>query len=182
MSYFRILGSSMLVLSVLAAGPPSGSRAQQSGVLARPLLRISSVQAKLFFAETGTFSDDVLDNPKYVLWNTPIGEGSAGSPSDATLVVVEIAGGTPGAAEHDRQLNFIANYRFGSENAKGVARVRTIELKRMVDIGSFGKDGKSYVGFWLYDTGCTPVNLTAQIAGQSPAPVVKKTIGFKCGE
>jgi hypothetical protein len=145
-------------------------------------LRIAGIQAKLFFEGTGAFSEDVLADPHYVLWNTSVGEGSAGAPSHSTLVLVEIAGGAAGTSEHGRRISFTANYKYGFVNPRGTVERRSVQVKQTAAIGYFGKDGKSYVGFWLYDTGCTPVDLTAQIVGQTPAPVVNKTIGFKCGE
>jgi hypothetical protein len=145
-------------------------------------LRIVGIQAKLFFEGTGTFSEDVLGDPHYVLWNASVGEGSAGAPSNSTLVLVEIAGGTSGTSEHVRRISFTANYKYGFVNVRGTGELRNIQVKQTAGIGFFGKDGKSYVGFWLHDTGCTPVDLTAQIVGQTQASVMKKKIGFKCGE
>lgn len=39
-----------------------------------------------------------------------------------------------------------------------------------------------YVGFWLYDTGCEPVELIIKLVGEGRGQVVTKTIPFQCGE
>jgi hypothetical protein len=47
----------------------------------------------------------------------------------------------------------------------------------MINIGS---DEKFFGGFWLYETGCHPVTLTARIVGQKQT--LRKTINMRCGE
>ncbi len=149
--------------------------------LAAEPLTITGVQAKLFFEGKGTFSADVLNTPGIALWNTQIGEGAAGAPSHSTLVLVQISG-PAGTTEHGRKVHFTAQYKAGTVNARGVAESRLVQINESASIGSFGSDGKSYAAFWLYDTGCTPVSITAQIAGQPNVPVVSRTIPFRCGE
>ncbi|MGA8743123.1 MAG: hypothetical protein WB561_18190 [Terracidiphilus sp.] len=48
--------------------------------------KISSVTAKLYYSDSGTFSENILDKPDLALWNTIIGEGQSGGPSEATLI------------------------------------------------------------------------------------------------
>ena len=143
-------------------------------------LKVIGIQAKLFFEGTGTFSGDVLADRAVSLWNTPIGEGSAGAPSSSTLILVEVTG-PPNTTEHERRVSFTANYKSGIVNADGKAEMRNVGIKQVVSIGHFGQSGKSYVAFWLYDTGCTPVSVSAKITGQSQTPM-EKTIVFRCGE
>jgi hypothetical protein len=57
-----------------------------------PPYKIAAIKALLFYNGKGTFSRDVLAKPDFTLWNTIIGEGDAESPSDATLILVEITG------------------------------------------------------------------------------------------
>jgi hypothetical protein len=171
-----MLSLSILSLLCLSLYPMFNASGQDNS------LRIVGIQAKLFFEGAGTFSDDVLANSHYALWNTPIGEGSAAAPSHSTLVLVEVEGGAAETTEHGRRISFTASYKYGFVNARGTVENRSVQVKQTATIGFLGKDGKSYIGFWLYDTGCTPVDLTAQIVGQTLAPVVKRTIGFKCGE
>ncbi len=62
-------------------------------VLATPPYKITSIQAKLFYHDKGTFSRNVLAKPDFGFWNTIIGEGDAEGPSEATLVLVEVLAG-----------------------------------------------------------------------------------------
>jgi len=144
-------------------------------------LTITSIQAKLFFDGKGAVSEDVLGDPPPQLWNTPIGEGSAGAPSHSVLILVEVNGRAE-TTEHQRRVRFTAKYNSSTAAGIGTKAPRAIEVSESVPIGSFGPGGKSYVAFWLYDTGCTPVALTAQIAGQTQASKMEKTIPFRCGE
>src|SRR5919202_6847730 len=57
-----------------------------------PPYKITGIKAMLFFEQKGTFSDDILSRPNIALWNTVIGEGDAGIPSNSTLVLVEVSG------------------------------------------------------------------------------------------
>ena len=136
---------------------------------AEPPYRITAVRAQLFYSDRGTFSADVLASPGKALWNTPIGEGEAGGPSDATLVVVEVTG-TPGSYEPDRSVELTAT-------AEG-----KVVLRRATDATVLNRRGRMYAGFWLYDTGCRPVRLSARMRGQTPAYEMKKEIPFDCGE
>src|SRR5437764_14829407 len=137
---------------------------------ATPPFKITAIKAMLFFDEKGTFSDDLFTQPNLALWNTIIGEGSAGSPSNSTLVLVEVSGlYNPNEAAPNRKVEFTAT------------AAKKIALKRLDDI-HIGKDGKYYAAFWLYDTGCESVKLSARIVGQSQPSIMTKTIPFKCGE
>lgn len=149
---------------------PSGWAGEQGAKV--PAYQIKSIRAHLFFNHTGTVSENIVENPSYEpggLWNTIIGEGSAGSPSRATMVVVELAG-KPGSYQHERKLRLVAQ----AEDA--------VVLNKVLDLGGFSKDGRFYGAFWLYDTGCQPLVLTATMVGQSVDSKLVKTIGFECGE
>jgi hypothetical protein len=63
--------------------------------------KISAIHAKLFYNETradattdtavgGTFSENIIGNDDFVLWNTIIGEGSAKGYSNQTVVIVSV--------------------------------------------------------------------------------------------
>ncbi len=135
-----------------------------------PPFKITAIKAMLFFDEKGTFSDDLLTKADLALWNTIIGEGSAGSPSTSTLVLVEVSGKyDPNASTPNRKVEFTAT------NSGKVILRRTTEIR-------IGKDGKFYAPFWLYDTGCGHVKLSARIIGQAQASSMTKTIPFECGE
>lgn len=128
---------------------------------------VRSVTARLFYGESGTFSENILDKPSLVLWNTEIvGEGQSGGPSQATLIEVEVDDNHPGAL-HKEQLTITAQQK-GREPV-------TRHNKHLY----FGRSGKHFEGVWLYDTGCRPVTITAQIDDQ---PAIHKRLDFECGE
>jgi hypothetical protein len=145
------------------------SAAQRGNRSQPPAFRITAIQAKLFFDHRGTFSEDVLSGENKFLWNVAISGGSMGSLSTSTLVLVEVSG-KPGDYGPGRKIEFIAR------------GPRSLLLRKITEVGILGDEGKFYAGFWLYDTGCDPIRLSARIVGQSPALTMKKTIDFHCGE
>lgn len=156
-----VLGAALALAAATAAA--ARSRA------AEPPYRITALRAQLFYSDRGTLSADVLASPGKSLWNTPIGEGEAGGPSDATLVVVEVAG-APGSYEPDRSVELTAT-------AEG-----KVVLRRATEMSVLNRRGRMYAGFWLYGTGCKRVRLSARMRGQTPASEMKKEIPFDCGE
>lgn len=130
---------------------------------------IAAMHAYLFYNYSGDFSDNVIDNEEFILWNTIIGEGSAFEPSDATLVIVYL-GGEAGAYEPARQIELTA-----MEEGK-------VALKQTADLGVFSEEGRYAVAFWLYNTGCVPVELSVRITGQSKESKKTARINFACGE
>ena len=143
--------------------------------------RVSGFQAKLFYNTTGTFSPDVLNNPDFWLWNTSIGEGSAESPSTATVVLVEVTGEANGFDLVNR-LEFSATYKVPEIGADVSPSVRDVRVEETVGLCGFGPDGKCLLGFWLHDTGCTSVKLHAVISGQPKETGLEDDILFACGE
>ena len=113
----------------------------------------------------------MLAKPDFGFWNTIIGEGDAEGPSEATLVLVEVLGkSAESEAAPSRKVELTA-----------VAGGKVL-VKRAIQVGLFSDDHKFYAAFWLYDTGCEPVKLTARIVGQSQPSSMSKTIPFECGE
>jgi hypothetical protein len=167
------LSSSLIVARVAGAFP---TLAQTPG----DTVRITAIQARLFFEGTGTFSRDVLGDSQFKLSNTPIGEGSAETPSHSTLVLIE-GSGPAQTTERDRRVRFTATCKQQRVNSRG-ASVRDVAMREDAFVGSFSSGGKAYVGFRLYETGCAPVTVTAQLTGPSPKPAVRKSINFQCGE
>jgi len=130
-----------------------------------PPFRLTALKAMLFYGHTGTFSADVFGPSAPTLQNVTTGEHQ----STATLVVVE-ATGRPDSYAPNRKIAL-------SVTARG-----RVLLNKTVELGRPGDDGKFYAAFWLYDTGCIPVSITARLVGQSDASVIRKTIDFKCGD
>lgn len=152
-----ISSANLSAIAVRLASPP-------------PPYKITGIKAMLFYDGKGTFSRDVLAKPDFSFWNTVIGEGDAEGPSNSTLVLVEISENpSRDEASPPRKVEFTA-----------IASGKVV-LKRASDIGLF-KDGRFYAGFWLYDTGCQPIKISARIIGQAQPSSMSKTLPFKCGE
>lgn len=137
---------------------------------ATPPYRINAMRAMLFYENSGKFSQDILADKNFALWNVIIGAGSAEGASHSTLVVVEVSG-KAGSYETGRKIQFTAT------DAQG----RTL-VTRGVPTGIMSDAGKFFAAFWLYDTGCSPVTLTARIMGQRQPSAMTKKIPFACGE
>lgn len=161
----RTVALSLVILLTLASTLEAVGKSA-----APPPFKITAIKAMLFYDEKGTFSDDLFTQTNLALWNTIIGEGSAGSPSNSTLVLVEVSGAyDPNSTTPNRKIEFTAT------------ESRRVILRRLIEI-SIGKNGKFYAPFWLYDTGCGHVKLSARIIGQTQASSMTKTIPFECGE
>jgi hypothetical protein len=123
------------------------------------------LKALLFYEQTGTFSEDIFAEPQTVLRNRRTAQGR----STATLVVIELRG-APGALDPRRKLVFTAT------------DAHTLKFRKTSAVGLFSEEGKFFIGFWLYDTGCYPVTLTAHLTGQPSSEVRKQVINFTCGD
>ena len=130
--------------------------------------KIVNIKAYLYFENKGTFSENILDNPNFILWNTIIGEGSAKSSSNSTMVVIEINGNP---LKHiSQRIEFVA-----MENNK-------VKIKQILDFTINDNNDKYFAVFWLYNTGCNPIKISAKILGQKDDNKIETTIPFQCGE
>ena len=135
-----------------------------------PPYTITDVRAHLFYSNGATFSENLIGNPKFrILWNTPIGEGEAGGPSSATLIVVEVSG-NPGSFEGSRAVELAVR-----ENNRETFRHRQA-------LSVLNDQGHGYVAFWLYDTGCSPLRISTAVLGQRNSSRRVVDIPFRCGE
>lgn len=150
--------------TLLALAAPAVGRAQGA---TPPPYRLS-LRAQLFYTERGTFSPDIIAHP-VDLWNTPAGEGRAGGASNATLVIVVVRG-EAGSYVPTRKVELTVT--------SGGREV----FRRAEEPGILNTEGRTYVAFWLYDTGCRRLRLSARILGQTPSTPVTATIPFACGE
>ena len=169
----------LIYRSVLMAGLvwflSGNSHAQSSVMPSRPqTLRIANMQAMLFFENTGKFSPDVFTN-QVNLWNTTIEGASREGASESMLVVVEIRSAADGGLPLNRKVQLTARYRIADRSGHGKPAFFTKIIK--INIGS---DDKFFAAFWLYETGCHPVELTARIVGQRGN--LRKTVNLRCGE
>lgn len=165
--------------SVLIAGLvwilSASSYAQSGETPRRPqTLRLANMQAMLFFENTGKFSPDVFTN-QVNLWNTTIEGASREGASESMLVVVEIRSEGEGWLPRNRKVQLTARYRIAdrSDHGKPAFFSKTMTI-------NIGSDYKFFAAFWLYDTGCHPVELIARIVGQKGS--LRKKINFGCGE
>ena len=145
----------------------------------KPLYSISKIRAHLFYKLNkyadnplvGTFSENIVDNANFSLWNTAIGEGSAGSPSTQTLVVVEVKG--PNEANDDRTIRVVCKL-----DGKVITKQET-------DFSTFTRDNNYSYALILNDTGCGKVEILAEIYNKATKKVeskLMKIIDFGCGE
>jgi len=136
---------------------------------------ITAIKALLFDDRSGEFSKDVLsqsdpDIPelqKITMW------------SHSTLVLVEISGPPKQLAASSRA-NFVATYKAWTPSLNGPpATDKTV--RQAGSITYFSDEGKSYVGFWLYDTGCYPVQISVTL-NSDPKSKREAAIPFACGD
>jgi hypothetical protein len=132
--------------------------------------KIAAIRAQLYFEGSGKFSEDVLESGEPTLWNTIIGEGGAGAPSNFTLVTVEVQGKDVAVGALKVQIT-----------ARGYKR--KIVGQRTIDVSLYDEKTKFFAPLWLYDTGCDEIEISARLIGKGVATTtVKETIPFKCGE
>lgn len=134
--------------------------------------KIAAIRAQLYFEGSGKFSDDVLASGENTLWNTIIGEGGAGAPSNFTLVTVEVVGKDVPQGKVKVQIT-----------ARGYKR--KIVGQRTMEVSIYDEATKFFAPLWLNDTGCDEVEISARLIGKGvavPTTTVKKVIPFKCGE
>ena len=131
--------------------------------------KLTSMQAKLFYTDRGTFSDNIIDNPEYAeLYNTIIGEGSSGGPATDVLVLLKV-NGKPGSFE-SREVHLIATSG------------KKVLLNREASIGVLSEHGEAYVAFWIYNCTDEKLKIRAEITGQSTKSAIYKVIPFYGGE
>ena len=132
--------------------------------------QITDVRVHLFYSREGTFSGNLVGTPNMnSLWNTVIGAGQGGGASSATLVVVEVSG-KPGSYAGESSVDL------------SVRGEKKENLHRRQRLDVLSAKGKGYTGFWLYDTGCEPLRVSAKLDGKTKSGPVNIEIPFRCGE
>ncbi|MEK7824662.1 MAG: hypothetical protein AAB290_06445 [Candidatus Eisenbacteria bacterium] len=130
---------------------------------------IAAIQAKLFYENRGRFSANIIDNPKIVLWNVVIGEGTVEGPSSNTLLIVRLQG-PPRIVAEGLKLHVFARTE------------RDTLVDREIEVGPMNSTGNYYAPFWLEDTGCFPVVIDAQLTLGNKHQRRSAHIPFACGE
>jgi hypothetical protein len=137
-----------------------------SATAATPL-HIESIQARLYFNHTGTFSDPL--SAKDVLRNVIIGTPDFPSPSSSTLVNVLLRGDSG-----DFRPGRVVILTVTASSSRKIIAI----LKQ--DVGVLGAEGQYHAAFWLPTTGCTPLLLDARLAGTKERRDAE--IPFRCAE
>lgn len=137
---------------------------------AGPVAEITGIRAQLYYENKGTFSDDILTQKDFTLWNTIIGEGSAAGSSTATFVSVEVKGKDVPMGQV--KIEVVATGDKGKVLAKSVTDVMIYDARTAF-----------YAPLWLSNTGCEEIKVSAKLTGKDiKGTPFTKTIPFKCGE
>lgn len=137
---------------------------------------VLSIEARLFVSRTGQFSDDVLGPNGRGLGNVVIGPEA----STATFVVVRVAGPAPLPAGSRVRLVATEEPSRLHGRRRGGPRVILDQSARLPSAAA--ADGSIFVGFWLADTGCTPIRLNATVTRSSRRAAAEAWLGFLCYE
>lgn len=126
--------------------------------------RVSNIEARLLYEQTGRLSADITDNPDFHLWNTSIGAGSAEENANDLLVTAVIVG--PG--QHNIRTPLTITVRD--------ARGRLLGTRRIADMLA---EGRTYRSLLLHDVACAgAINLTAEFGTSRRT----EEIDLACGE
>ena len=139
---------------------------------------ITGLSAKLFYNQnketssmnvSGTFSDNVIDNENYVLWNAIIGGGSAEGYSHQTIVIVTVK--SIGLSNVEQKIKLTAK-----ADGKNI-------LSETKDFSCIGDKAEHKILFLLNDTGCDELALKVElINGGKTVSAMSRDIKFQCGE
>ncbi|HKP38216.1 MAG TPA: hypothetical protein VJT71_15260 [Pyrinomonadaceae bacterium] len=166
-NFTRSAGVLVLLFLTVDAG------AESSAATSQEKLRLAGMRAMLFYQTNGNFSADVFTG-QVNLWNTVIEGASREGASESMLVVVQVDGES-NLGSRPKSVELVARYRIADQSGRGIPAF----FKKSLRIYP-GTDKKFFAAFWLYQTGCHPVDLTARIVGQTQR--LRKTINLGRGE
>lgn len=155
-------------LSLLLLGSTGGVLSARREPEAAPY-RLSRIRAQLFYSDRGTFSRNILPepgSPPFELFNVITGEGGAEGDAEATLVVVEVTGEPREDSHRSVELTATVDGR--------------VTLRQAVILVPLSDRGRFFAAFWLYDTGCRPVRLSARLIGRGQPSTLRAEIPFVC--
>ena len=125
-------------------------------------VEVESVDVYLFYNESGSFSENILEAEEFVLWNTVAGGGSAEEPSDRFLVKVRLKG------------------------PKNTYATAPVELTVRVEESEEVLYTETYAGFQFTEAGIA--YRASMVAGHNCQPLVievgsvRRALPFRCGE
>lgn len=161
---FVLLAIAIFALPLLAQNQPGFQKAK---LVVAPQPKITGMQARLFYQNTGTFSADVF-TAQSDLWNVYFDYVYS------VLVIFEVEDKTDGKEFiKSPKLDFLAHYKPFEGSSKETVIRKTLPIW-------FDENGKAFVGFWIDNIGCDPVKISANIKGQKTR--LQKNINFGCGE
>jgi hypothetical protein len=154
------------------AAAPAASKPAPATPPARPAsYQISAIRAFLYYHETGTFDDRDAASGQMALWNTIIGEGEAKSPSDATLVQVELSGPS------------FSNISGALEIVVSAGKQKLVRQK--LDAGAFFAEHSQriFVPVLVHGTGCDELQVAVTFTSPDRKKLKKSNVvPFACGE
>lgn len=161
--HFRHLALLPLALAAtLSAAPPVRPP--------EPALKITGIEARLFYQHSGRLSDDLLKrNPPFSGWNTVIGEGESGEPADDLFVSVRLE---PLAKSADGVYSNLPVTITASAGGKIVG-------KRTFTGTLLPAKGAAWKAIYLHDIGCIGDLKIDVVAGKQRRAA---TLAFHCGE
>ena len=135
-------------------------------------ISVAATHVSLLY-EKGDASECLYEDPKVgaSLWNTIIGEGSAGGSSKSISLIVEVFGPAGSKPPAGRAVEIQVREASG----------RSL-LKKKVKLVPFDRQGESAFDYVVSGTGCEPLVITAGIAGQPERFELESRVGFSCGE
>lgn len=137
----------------------------------RGTAKIASIKAYLYYDNLGSISDNLIGNKSAILWNTIIGEGYAGKPSNSTLVVVEIAG------------KDVAPLRRAKANIVVRDSDGVVLINQTRRFSIYGNSTKYLIPLIVPNTGCSHITILAGLIGRDlNQSTISETIPYECGE
>jgi hypothetical protein len=180
-------GLAILALVSVGAVPHSAAAALPGNPAATPAARTASgempslvrFKAFLFNRDTGTFSADVLDKSKPVSLGNVVASQFA---SDSTFVSLEVRAPARSIIPSGTRIRFKAVDSDEKRASPQHTPRPKVLLDRIVRTSIVEKGASTFVGFWLPDTGCSPIALSAEWADMKALPKLADTLFFVCYE
>jgi len=137
----------------------------------QPTYKIVGVEAFLYYRNLGIFSENIIDNSEFSLWNVIIGEGSAKGYSKETLVKIIVEGSGERESIAGNPVLEVT-----------ISTAKSVILRKVINLGLFNSSRKNSYPILLYDTGCSELKITATLIGKGGGSKMVKVIPFNCGE
>lgn len=162
----------LVPFAALASLALSAALTAAPGTPPEPALKVTAIEARLFYGHSGRLSDDLLKrNPAFSGWNTVIGEGESGEPADDLLISIRLeplGKRTPGESVYTNQPVTIT----------AMAGGKVIRKRTFTGILTNGQ-GIAWKALYLADIGCIGDLKINVVAGNQRR---NASLPFHCGE